>query len=77
MASPSRFLYCRSTQVLTWALIPILQNYVRAGGFSVLKRLGEALHQLWLFWAICLVLCGAGEFCVQDWHVASAWLYLL
>ncbi|KAL6780666.1 hypothetical protein ACKKBF_B12240 [Auxenochlorella protothecoides x Auxenochlorella symbiontica] len=49
-----------STQVLTWALIPIMQNYVVSGAFSVLKRLGDALHKLWLFYLVIITLCIIG-----------------
>ncbi|KFM23620.1 LMBR1 domain-containing protein 2-like protein [Auxenochlorella protothecoides] len=49
-----------STQVLTWALIPIMQNYVVSGAFSVLKRLGDALHRLWLFYLVIITLCIIG-----------------
>eukprot|EP00887_Chlorella_sp_A99_P002113 scaffold21.g2113.t1 len=43
---------CRSTQVLTWAVIPVLQGYAISGAFSVLGRIGTSLRRLWLFYLI-------------------------
>lgn len=41
-----------STQVLTWAVIPVLQGYAISGAFSVLGRIGTSLRRLWLFYLI-------------------------
>jgi hypothetical protein len=49
-----------STQVLTWAVIPILQNYVVDGGFTVWTRLASAIKKLWRFYLIIGALCAAG-----------------
>lgn len=38
-----------------------MQNYVVSGAFSVLKRLGDALHRLWLFYLVIITLCIIGE----------------
>lgn len=32
-----------------------------SGAFSVLKRLGDALHRLWLFYLVIITLCIIGE----------------
>lgn len=49
-----------STQILTWAIIPILQNYTLSGDFTIISRLIYSLKRLWKFWAIVLSLSVAG-----------------
>lgn len=49
-----------STQVLTWAVIPILQGYAISGAFSVLGRLYSSLKRLWVFYLIIGALAAAG-----------------
>ena len=56
-----------STQVLTWALIPIVQGYVLSGSFTVTGRMRSALRRLWRFWLVvgCLAIAGV--------LIAAAW----
>ena len=39
-------------QVITWLIIPILQNYCLSGAFTVLGRLIDAIKELWRFYVI-------------------------
>ena len=50
----------RSTQVLTWAVIPVLQGYAISGAFSILGRLRSSLMRLWVFYLIIGALAAAG-----------------
>lgn len=49
-----------STQVLTWAAIPLLQNYCLSGAFTVAARLRWAARKLWRFWLVMIALVAAG-----------------
>ncbi|KAL4450039.1 hypothetical protein ABPG77_010708 [Micractinium sp. CCAP 211/92] len=49
-----------STQVLTWAVIPVLQGYAISGAFSVLGRLASSLKRLWVFYLIIGALVAVG-----------------
>lgn len=49
----------RSTQVLTWAVIPVLQGYAISGAFSILGRLRSSLKRLWVFYLIIGAAAGA------------------
>lgn len=56
-----------STQVLTWAVIPIMQGYVLSGSFTVSGRIRSALRRMWRFWlvVVCLTVLGVA--------LAAAW----
>lgn len=56
-----------STQLLTWLIIPILQNYSDAGDFTVLGRLKTAIRRLWVFYLVIMVLSIVG--------IVVAWSY--
>lgn len=49
-----------STQVLTWAVIPILQGYAISGAFTILGRVWQSLKRLWVFYLIIGALAAAG-----------------
>jgi hypothetical protein len=49
-----------STQVLTWAVIPVLQGYAVSGAFSVGGRLWHSLKRLWVFYLVIGALAAAG-----------------
>jgi hypothetical protein len=49
-----------STQLLTWAAIPILQNYCISGSFTVIGRFKEAFQRLWRFYLIIGSLAAVG-----------------
>ena len=51
---------CRSTQVLTWAVIPVLQGYAISGAFTILGRVWHSLKRLWVFYLIIGALAAAG-----------------
>ena len=50
----------RSTQVLTWAVIPVLQGYAISGAFTILGRLRSSLKRLWVFYLIIGALAAVG-----------------
>lgn len=49
-----------STQVLTWAVVPIMQGYAISGAFTVLGRVRSSLKRLWVFYLIIGALAAAG-----------------
>jgi len=49
----------RSTQVLTWAVVPIMQGYAISGAFTVLGRVRSSLKRLWVFYLIIGALAAA------------------
>ncbi|EFN54970.1 hypothetical protein CHLNCDRAFT_134747 [Chlorella variabilis] len=49
-----------STQVLTWAVIPVLQGYAISGAFTILGRVWHSLKRLWVFYLIIGALAAAG-----------------
>lgn len=54
---------CRSTQALTWAVIPVFQGYVVSGAFTIAGRLKTSLQKLQIFYLVMAVLSVIGGCC--------------
>ena len=56
-----------STQILTWAVIPIMQGYVLSGSFTITGRIRSAFRRLWRFWLVVGILTVLGVALAAAW----------